>query len=149
MIPIKKLTPIPREERTHDSKKEPQVEPPQKKLGRILVVEDDGLVRTMIRMSIEDQYEVEIAEDGRQGFEAFCRSSFDVVVTDLKMPNMGGMELLAQIMMVNPDAKVIVISGFMDEETEAALMRIGASLVLEKPMGIVQLSEEITGLLQG
>lgn len=144
---MKKLTPIPIEGRTHDSRKEPALEPLHRKVARVLVVDDDALLRTTIRISIEDRYDVEMAEDGKQGLEKFRGSKYDVVVTDLKMPNMGGMELLAEIRMMDPDVKVIVISGFLDSETEAALMRIGASLVLEKPMGIIELGNEIGKLL--
>lgn len=127
-------------------RKEPKVEPPQKKRARILVVDDDPSMRKIISRELED-YTVGTADDGIHGLELFKSGEFDLVVTDLKMPNMGGMELLAEIMIINPEAKVIIISGFVDAPTKNLLMQMGAATVLEKPMGVVEINEHVGKIL--
>ncbi len=127
-------------------KKEPAVEPPQKKLSRILVVDDDASIRKLMCAELGD-YHVAAAVDGLTGLELFKSGEFDLVVTDLKMPNMSGMELLAEIKMIDPKKKVIVISGFMGDDTKEMLLQMGADLVLEKPMGVVQIAEHVARVL--
>ena len=127
-------------------KREPKAEPPRGKKARILIVDDDQDIRTMLSSMLEE-YHVGIAEDGAQGLELFKSGGFDVVVTDMKMPKMNGMELLAEIMVMNPGAKVIVISGFMDEATKSILKEMGAAAILEKPMGVVEIEDHVARIL--
>lgn len=134
------------ENKTGIKKKEPALEPPQKKRARILVVDDDASMRKIISHELEG-YAVGTANDGIHGLELFKSGEFDLVVTDLKMPNMGGMELLAEILIINPEAKVIVISGYIDEPTRNLLMQIGAAAVLEKPMGVIEINEHVGRIL--
>ncbi len=144
---MRKLTPVPQPEKMTDFKKrEPAVEPPQKKLARILVVDDDSLIRNLMGEML-DGYSVGTANDGVEGLTLFKAGDFDLVVTDLKMPKMSGMELLAEIKLINPDAKVIVISGRLDVETVDMLKQMGAAAVLEKPMGILEIEEHVEKIL--
>lgn len=130
------------------TKKEPKIEPPQNKRARILVVDDDAMVRNVLCSELSEHHLGE-AEDGIRGLELFKNGEFDLVITDLKMPRMGGMELLAEIKMINPDARVIVISGFLETQAKEMLESMGAALVLEKPMGVVEISEHVARLLPG
>jgi two-component system response regulator PilR (NtrC family) len=145
---MRKLTaPIIISDKTPEIKKrEPAVEPPLKKLARVLVVDDDAMMRMVIRNELEE-HDVSVANDGIQALELFKNGDFDLVVTDLKMPMMGGMELLAEIMQINPEAKVIVISGYMDCQTKKMLEQMGAVAVLEKPMGVIELNEHVAKIL--
>jgi DNA-binding NtrC family response regulator len=144
---MRKLTPIPQSERLPDiKKKEPAAEPPQKMRARILVVDDDSSIRKVMCQELEE-YNVGTAVDGLRGLELYKSGEFDLIVTDLKMPNMSGMELLAEIKLIDPDAKVIVISGIIDEPTKNMLMQMGAALVLEKPMGVLELNEQVGKIL--
>ena len=144
---MRKVTPVPLPDKAPEIKKrEPSLEPPQRKLARILVVEDDSSVRNLMCSLLED-YQVGTAEDGAKGLELFKSGRFDLVVTDLKMPKLGGMELLAEIKVMNPDAKVIVMSGAMDENTKRILLEMGAEVVLEKPLGIMEISDQVAKLL--
>jgi DNA-binding NtrC family response regulator len=134
------------ENKTDIKKKEPALEPPQKRRARILVVDDDASMRRIISHELEG-YTVGTANDGIHGLELFKSGEFDLVVTDLKMPNMGGMELLAEILIINPEAKVIVISGYIEEPTRNLLMQIGAAAVLEKPTGVIEINEHVGRIL--
>ncbi len=81
----------------------------------ILLVDDnrDGL---LVRSSLlaEVGYSVQIAFNGEEGLKLFNASNFDVVVTDYRMPRMNGVELIQKIRTVNPNARVILLSGFVD-----------------------------------
>lgn len=92
----------------------------------ILLVDDsrDGL---LVRRSLLEEvgYEVEIARNGEEGLKLLQASTFDVVVSDYRMPRMNGKEFIQRIRQVTPDAKVILLSGFVEplgltEETTGA-----------------------------
>jgi CheY-like chemotaxis protein len=81
----------------------------------ILLVDDsrDGL---LVRKSLLEElgYKVQIARHGEEGLKLFESESFDVVVTDYRMPRMNGAELIEKIRKVNPNARIILLSGFVD-----------------------------------
>ncbi len=81
----------------------------------VLLVDDnrDGL---LVRSSLLEElgYQVKMAKNGEEGLKLFESSNFDVVVTDYRMPRMNGVELIERIRKVNPNARVILLSGFVD-----------------------------------
>jgi CheY-like chemotaxis protein len=81
----------------------------------VLLVDDnrDGL---LVRSSLLQElgYEVQSARNGEEGLKLFEASNFDVVVTDYRMPRMNGVELIQKIRKVNPNARIILLSGFVD-----------------------------------
>jgi DNA-binding NtrC family response regulator len=144
---MRKLSPLPLPNKIPEVKKrEPVVEPPHKKRAKVLVVDDDASIRKVISQELAD-YNIGTACDGTKGLELFKNGEFDLVVTDLKMPNMSGMELLAEIKMIDPDAKVIVISGHVDASEMEMLRQMGAALVLQKPMGVVEIADHVAKIL--
>jgi CheY-like chemotaxis protein len=100
--------------------------------ARILLVDDnrDGL---LIRRSLleEQGYHVEVAPGGEEGFELYQASSFDVLVTDYRMPRMNGVDLIRRIREIAVDARVVLLSGFVEPLglTEA---NTGADAVIAK-----------------
>jgi CheY-like chemotaxis protein len=115
-------------------KSPPEVEGPQVKKIRLLVVDDEGAVQRVIARQLgEENYTIKNADDGQQGLRAFRDGEFDLVITDMYMPNMTGMELLGSILTQQPDAKVIVMSGNLDDSTKRALLDMGAVAILQKP----------------
>src|SRR3954452_15879826 len=87
---------------------------------RILVVDDDPLIREHLRVILEtDHYEVETACDGRSALEALHGRLFHLLVTDLRMPDMGGIELLTTVRRERLPVGVIVLTGHGD--TQVAL----------------------------
>jgi CheY-like chemotaxis protein len=98
----------------------------------ILLVDDnrDGL---LVRRSLLEEvgYRVEIATDGEEGLKLFESFPFDVVVTDYRMPRMDGAQLIQRIRQLNPNARIILLSGFVDPLglTEQAT---GADVVIAK-----------------
>jgi DNA-binding NtrC family response regulator len=103
---------------------------------RILFVDDDEAGRELGRYNLEEAgYAVEVAVDGRQGLERFSPETHDLVVTDLRMPQLGGMELLEQVKRRAPDVPVVVITAHGNVETAVQAMRAGAYDFIEKPFG--------------
>ena len=102
-------------------------------LSNILLVDDnrDGLL--VRRLLLEELgYSVRVARNGEEGLTSFQADNFDVVVTDYKMPRMNGVELIQQIRKINPNARVILLSGFVEplgltEENTGADVVIGKS----------------------
>src|SRR5579862_7598169 len=82
---------------------------------QILLVDDnpDGLV---VRKALLDElgYRVQLAGNGEEGLKLYEASNFDVVVTDYRMPRMDGVELIGRIRKLNPNARIILLSGFVE-----------------------------------
>lgn len=95
-------------------------------MSKILVIDDQRSIRSTLKDILEmEGHTVVLAEDGAQGVEAFAADSFDVVLTDIKMPNMDGMEVLDKIMETRPDCPVIMISGHGDIDTAVESIKKG------------------------
>jgi len=102
--------------------------------GRILFIDDDPAGREVALFNLRKAgYEVACAEDGAQGLSAFAASPFDLVITDLKMPGISGMEVLRKIRAGSPDVPVLVITAFGNVETAVAAMKEGAYDFIGKP----------------
>lgn len=87
---------------------------PARSMNRILFVDDEPRVLDGIRRALRGAYDVEVADSGAAALELVDRVEFAVVVTDMKMPGMGGPELLARIREIQPDAVQMVLSGHAD-----------------------------------
>jgi two-component system NtrC family response regulator len=108
--------------------------------GRILFIDDDAAGREVALFNLRKAgYEVTPAEDGAQGLSAFAASPFDLVITDLKMPGIPGMEVLRKIRAGSPDVPVLVITAFGNVETAVAAMKEGAYDFIGKPFHREQL----------
>jgi DNA-binding NtrC family response regulator len=101
---------------------------------RILVVDDEMIVcESCERILKEEGYEVECALSGREAFEKMKGNPYDIVITDLKMPGIDGMEVLRTFRKEYPDAIIIMITGFSTVETAVEAMRLGAFDYIPKP----------------
>ena len=102
---------------------------------RILVIDDDASVRMSFRVYLEDNgYQVETAENGRQGLELFRAQRPDLLLLDLRMPEIDGLELLATIRQESPELPVIVVSGAGTLEDSIEALRLGAWDYFIKPI---------------
>jgi DNA-binding NtrC family response regulator len=108
---------------------------------KILVVDDEKNIREGLGQALEyEDYKVELAADGKEALGIVNRGGVDLVVTDLKMPRMGGEELLASITSSNPNLPVIVLTGHGTVENAVAAMRNGAYDFLTKPVNLDRLN---------
>jgi two-component system, NtrC family, response regulator HydG len=103
--------------------------------ARVLVVDDEPSARSGLEKLLRQEgYTVDIAEDGAAALARFAEVPADVVVTDLKMPKMDGIELLKQLRLQDRDLPVIVCTAFGDVSTAVQAMRVGAEDFLTKPI---------------
>lgn len=109
-------------------------------MAKILVIDDQRGIRSTLKDILEmEGHAVTLAEDGAQGVEAFKAEAFDVVLTDIKMPGMDGMEVLDAIMTQKPDCPVIMISGHGDIDTAVECIKKGAYDFIQKPLDLNRL----------
>jgi two-component system response regulator HydG len=102
--------------------------------GKILIIDDDEAIRDGCYHTLSREgYEVVTAATGRSGLKAFEESSFDLVLLDMRMPDLGGMEVLNQIKEQDPQAVIIVISGFGTIPLAVEAMKAGAYDFFPKP----------------
>ena len=103
-------------------------------VARILVVDDEQSIRYVLREILEEEkYDVEDAQNGEEAYALLQNSSFDVVLSDIKMPKMDGLELLDKILEEGIDTQVIMISAHGTIETAVDATKKGAFDFIEKP----------------
>jgi CheY-like chemotaxis protein len=129
----------------HDFTPTPPAFPARPGKPRILVVDDETEIRDLLRMALGDsnQYEVETAEDGRQGLQMLRSRRFDLVITDLMMPEMDGSRLLDITHHEFPDIPIVVVTGYAKMETVIDVLRLGAANFITKPFRLKEIYEVI------
>ncbi len=105
---------------------------------KILVVDDEAPVRDVVRKGLSQMggYSVEVAQNGVEAIEKIEKDVFDLVLTDLKMPEMDGIELLKTIKGTRPEVTVILLTAYGSIETAVEAMRIGATDYITKPIDL-------------
>ncbi len=107
----------------------------------VLIVDDEKNIREGLGRSLSmDGYEIYLAENGKKGLEIVNSSEIDLVITDLKMPELSGEQLLKKITSSNPNIPVIILTGHGSIETAVNAMRDGAFDFLTKPVNLDRLS---------
>ena len=108
-----------------------------KKQFAILVVDDEADIRDVLEITLTDiGYQVFLAKDGKAALELFEEKQPAIVITDIKMPVMGGIELLKQVKQRAPDTQVIMITGHGDMELTIASLKFGAADFITKPVNV-------------
>ena len=112
---------------------------------KILLVDDYPPTRQLIREALNQAgyNDVDEAENGREALDKFADNHFDLVISDVMMPGMGGMELLNRLREVSPDTSVIMITAYPAEELTVSAMKKGAVDFLKKPFNIDDLLYKI------
>ena len=101
----------------------------------ILVVDDDEMMRSFFADVLKEEgYGVEMARHGKEGLEALHQSDFDLVLTDLRMPDLSGLELMREGRKVRPGARWVVVTAYGSIGSAVEAMRAGASDYLTKPL---------------
>lgn len=109
-------------------------------MAKILVIDDERSIRNTLKEILEfEKFEVEVAEDGIEGLEKLEKGSFDVVLCDIKMPRMDGVEVLEKIHELDPDATVVMISGHGTIDTAVEAIKKGAYDFISKPLDLNRL----------
>lgn len=120
-------------------------------MPQILLIDDDDLFRSMLRATLEQLgHSVTEAEDGNKGVMRYAQSPFDLVITDLIMPEKEGVETIMELKKKWPGVKIIAMSGGGRAAAEGYLAiakKLGAIAALEKPFSTDKLTSAITSLL--
>ncbi len=119
-------------------------------MPKILIIEDEAAIRKILSKIISesnDTYEVEVAEDGLEGYKKIEKDDYDLVLCDIKMPKMDGVEVLEKSLKIKPETPFIMISGHGDLETAVQTMRIGAFDYISKPPDLNRLLNAIKNAL--
>lgn len=116
---------------------------------KILVIDDEKNIREGLQIALEDDgYEVLTAADGTAGLQKALSDVVDLIITDLRMPGIGGQELLRRVTSETPGVPVIVLTGHGTVETAVEAMRMGAYDFLTKPLDLDRLSLLVKRALQ-
>lgn len=119
-------------------------------MSKILVIEDESAIRrVLVKILAEesDSYQVMEAEDGLQGIETIKKEDFDLVLCDIKMPKMDGVEVLEAAKKIKPEIPFIMISGHGDLDTAVNTMRLGAFDYISKPPDLNRLLTTVRNAL--
>ena len=109
-------------------------------MSRILVIDDERSIRNTLKDILEfEKYKVEVAEDGFKALELIKTVDFDVILCDIKMPGMDGLEVLQKIEELKPDTPVVMISGHGNIDTAVESIKKGAYDFIEKPLDLNRL----------
>ena len=113
--------------------------------GKILVVDDDAEVRMATRDFLASKgYEVTVAEGGREALRMLDASPADVVLLDVAMPDMDGMETLKRIVAAHPAMPVIMVTANADIEITSKVLQLGAADYVPKPFDLDYLDQAIS-----
>jgi DNA-binding NtrC family response regulator len=119
-------------------------------MSKILIIEDEAAIRRVLKKIISeenDAYEVEEAEDGLRGVEMILAKDYDLVLCDIKMPKMDGVEVLEKVKKVKPETPIVMISGHGDLDTAVNTMRLGAFDYISKPPDLNRLLNTVRNAL--
>ncbi len=112
----------------------------EKKKHRLLIIEDNQEMRSLLKDFFEGEgFEVDSVDDGAGAFPKLARMSFDLIITDIWMAGLSGLDILPAVKRINPHIPVIVITAFGSEEMRRRVMARGADAYLEKPLQLEKL----------
>lgn len=119
-------------------------------MPKILIIEDEATIRRVLSKILSeenDNYLVEEAEDGLKGLEKIKNDDYDLVLCDIKMPKMDGVEVLEAVKKIKPEIPMVMISGHGDLETAVNTMRLGAFDYISKPPDLNRLLNTVRNAL--
>ncbi|MCX6339943.1 MAG: response regulator [Candidatus Aureabacteria bacterium] len=115
---------------------------------RILVVDDEMGPRESLRMILKDQYELILVECGKEGVEKMKGGGIDLVLLDLKMKKMSGIEALEKMKEIDPSVSVVILTGYGTLDTAQRAIRLGAADYVSKPFDVVELTKTVRKILE-
>ena len=101
---------------------------------KALVIDDEQIVLDSVsKILAEENYTVEVTLSGRQGRDKAIQENYDIVLTDIRMPDIGGMRVLRDVKRAKPSLPVVIITGYATVRSAVQAMKLGAADYLEKP----------------
>ncbi len=116
---------------------------------KILVVDDEEVIRSfMLDVLVDEGYQVTAAASGDQAVRLFQGNSYHLIITDIKMPGMDGLQVLREAKTINPKQDVIVMTGYASTETAVESMKLGAADYITKPFNLDQIKIVVAKTLE-
>ena len=132
----------------HTGRLERNIDSAAARPSRILVVDDEKTMRDLLKqILIEDDHEVVTAENGREAMVFFGKEHFDLMISDIVMPGMDGIEVLQAARHIDPDIQVILITGYPSTEMAVRVINVGAADYIIKPIRLDQLRAKVRKFL--
>ncbi|MFB0532607.1 MAG: response regulator, partial [Desulfatiglandales bacterium] len=115
---------------------------------RALVIDDEQIVLDSVSKILADEnYTVDVSLSGREGRDWAIQRQYDIVLTDIRMPDIGGMRVLRDIKRAKPSLPVVMITGYASVRSAVQAMKLGAADYLEKPFTPDQLLKAVASAL--
>ena len=116
--------------------------------NKALVIDDEQIVLDSVRKILTDaDYEVDVSLSGREGLNQAIEKDYDVVLTDIRMPDIGGMRVLRDVKRAKPSLPVVIITGYASVKSAVQAMKLGAADYIEKPFTPDQLLKAVDAAL--
>ena len=115
----------------------------------VLLVEDDPALRMVMREVLKDDFEIDEADNGDDGIHKGLNANNDIIILDYHLPKKDGLEVIAAVRKANPGIPVIVLTGYLNPESEAQFNRLGANKIFPKPFNYKMLLETVRELVVG
>jgi CheY-like chemotaxis protein len=126
----------------------PGSESPPGRRARILVIDDEPEMReTLEAVLASEGYQVDTAETGMVAIERAKTESFDLAIADLRMPGLSGIETIASLRRLHPNLAVVVVSGYVSEESTQRCLEEGVFRILVKPVHFEKLLQVVEDAL--
>jgi len=115
---------------------------------KALVIDDEQIVLDSVsQILIDDNYEVDVSLSGREGLDWAIERPYDIILTDIRMPDIGGMRVLRDIKRVKSSLPVVIITGYATTKSAVQAMKLGAADYIEKPFEPEQLLDAVARAL--
>ncbi|MBD3380467.1 MAG: response regulator [Candidatus Omnitrophica bacterium] len=115
---------------------------------RILICDDEEGVRESLNLILENDYELDFANNGAEAVNKIKEAPYDGLLLDIKMPVRNGLETLEEIRKIAPELKVIIITGYQSVEMATKAMKLGAVEYISKPFNKSEVFEKTRNLLK-
>lgn len=120
-----------------------------RKQKKILIVEDEKVIREFLsKLLVSLNYQVDSACDGLEAIKKIEKNEYSIILSDVKMPNMDGVELLKKVKEINKKIEVILITGFPNIEDAEKSIQLGAYAYTKKPIKIKNLIKLLDGIFK-
>jgi DNA-binding NtrC family response regulator len=118
--------------------------------NRVLVVDDEEALRIVLSAELEGEgYQIASAADGQEAINILATKEFDLILLDIKMPNVDGFEVLKYVKEHCPKTKVVMLTGFADLKNAIESKKLGAEDFVSKPYDLVDLLTTVERVLTG
>jgi DNA-binding NtrC family response regulator len=115
---------------------------------KALVIDDEQIVLDSVsQILIDENYEVDVSLSGRAGLDWAIERPYDIVLTDIRMPDIGGMRVLRDVKRIKPSLPVVIITGYATTKSAVQAMKLGAADYIEKPFEPEQLLDAVARAL--